>query len=95
MGCLGMPADSARAITVGAADEKGRSRESSAWGPPYNLALMAKPDVLAYDEGGGTAEAAGFAAGLVASSIEARASLARLMDRTGRKGELLRVPVKK
>src|SRR5262249_38044511 len=48
---LGMPADARAVIAVAAADENDRLRPSSAGGPPLGLALAAKPDVLAYDEG--------------------------------------------
>src|SRR5262249_19679035 len=96
MGSLGVPADSGRAVTVGAADAKNRARPTSAEGPPYNLSLLSKPDVLAYDEGGGTSEAAGFAAGLAATSVGVRWSFANLMDRMSRKpGEVLRVSPRK
>lgn len=91
-GSLGMPADSGRAVTVGAADADGRARPASASGPPYGLSLLAKPDVLSYEVGGGTAEAAGFAAGLAASSVAARESFATQAERSARRpGEVLRV----
>jgi hypothetical protein len=67
-GSLGMPADARRAVTVGAADGTGMSQPYSAGGPPQGMTLLRKPEVLAYDEGEGTAQAAGFAAGLAASS---------------------------
>jgi hypothetical protein len=65
-GSVGMPSDARAAITVGAADARNRPQPYSAGGPPFDLALLPKPDVLAYDDGGGTAEATCFAAGLAA-----------------------------
>ncbi len=50
-GTLGTPADSRAVITVGAADRHGLPQPYSAGGPPYDVTLLAKPDVLAYDQG--------------------------------------------
>src|SRR5262249_16833111 len=61
-GALGMPADARRVLAVGAAGEDDRARPSSAMGSPAGLVLSQKPDVFAYDEDGGTGEAASFAA---------------------------------
>jgi hypothetical protein len=65
-GSVGMPADARMAVTVGGADERNRRQPYSAGGAPFNVDLLMKPDVLAYDLGEGTAEAAAFAAGLAA-----------------------------
>jgi hypothetical protein len=65
-GSVGMPADARTAITVGAADDRNRRQPYSAGGAPFNMELLSKPDVLAYDHDEGTAEAAAFAAGLTA-----------------------------
>ncbi len=65
-GSIGMPADARRVITVGAADRDGSAQPFSAPGPPYNLALLQKPDVLSYDDDQGTGQATAFAAGLSA-----------------------------
>ncbi|HEY7311262.1 MAG TPA: hypothetical protein VH643_18010 [Gemmataceae bacterium] len=73
-GSVGMPADAHTAITVGAADARNRRQPYSAGGAPFNLELLSKPDVLAYDLEEGTAESAAFAAGL--------AALAPLIGRT-------------
>jgi hypothetical protein len=92
-GSVGMPADARRVITVGAADAAGREEPDSAGGPPAGLALLDKPNVLAFDEGAGTAEAACFAAGLVATSRSAGVGLySFLRDLEVRPGGLLRVP---
>ena len=74
-GTLGMPADSRAVVTVGAADRHGLPQPYSAGGPPYDVALLAKPDVLAYDQVERTARtrrratgvATGFAAGVAAA----------------------------
>ena len=74
-GTLGMPADSRSLITVGAADSHGLPQPYSAGGPPLDVALLAKPDVLAYDQvedgkdaAQGTGVATGFAAGVAAAA---------------------------
>jgi hypothetical protein len=92
-GSPGMPADAHRAVTVGAADAQGRPRPYSAAGPPHNLELLRKPDVLAFDEAGGTGQAACFAAGLAAATRGAGAPLwAWLEALQVRPGDVLRVP---
>ena len=74
-GTLGMPADSRSVVTVGAADHRGLPEPYSAGGPPHDVALLAKPDVLAYDQvedgkngAQGTGVATGFAAGVAAAA---------------------------
>jgi hypothetical protein len=92
-GSVGVPGDARSAITVGAADAAGQRQPYSAGGPPFDLGLLAKPDVMTYDDGQGTGEAAAFAAGLAAAARSAApswaASLPALSDRPG---GLLRVP---
>jgi hypothetical protein len=73
-GAMGVPADSRNVITVGAADRQGRPEPYSASGSPLDAALLAKPDVLAYDQveapskdaAQGVGVATGFAAGMAA-----------------------------
>ena len=73
-GAMGMPADSRNVITVGAADREGRPEPYSASGSPLDAVLLAKPDVLAYDQveaagkdaAQGVGVATGFAAGMAA-----------------------------
>lgn len=65
-GSVGMPADARTPVTVGAADLGGRRQPYSAGGAPLGMELLSKPDVLAYDDGEGTAQSAAFAAGLTA-----------------------------
>jgi hypothetical protein len=92
-GTLGMPADARRAVTVGAADERGVPQEYSAQGPPHGCALLHKPDVVAYDQGEGTCRAVFFAAGLMAVSRGADVPLAHWRDHFPvRPGGLLRIP---
>ena len=50
VGALGMPADSRNVVTVGAADRQGQAEPYSAGGSPFDVALLVKPDVLAYDQ---------------------------------------------
>ncbi len=90
---LGMPADAHRVIAVGAVDDADHVRASSASGSPFNLTLLAKPDVYAYDAGGGTSEAASFAAGLAASSWGSRGTLFGVLEALHvRPGAVLRIP---
>jgi hypothetical protein len=72
-GSIGMPGDSHRVITVGAADLEDRPRPYSAGGPAHNLELLVKPDLLAYDQGEGTGAAMSLAAGLAAATRSANA----------------------
>jgi hypothetical protein len=93
VGSLGMPADAGRVVTVGAADRTGLEERDSAGGPPYNLTLLTKPDVLAYDEGDGTGAATAFAAGLVATANTAGVPFVTFRETLRvRQGTLLRVP---
>ncbi|HWG41348.1 MAG TPA: S8 family serine peptidase [Gemmataceae bacterium] len=92
-GSVGMPGDARTAITVGAADERNRRQPYSAGGAPFNMELLAKPDVLAYDRSEGTAEAAAFAAGLAVLAPSANRSLtARLQGLCVPPGGVLRLP---
>ena len=76
VGTIGMPADSRGVLTVGAADSHGLPQLYSAGGPPYDVALLFKPDLLAYDQVEtdfkdavqGAGVATGFAAGVAAVS---------------------------
>jgi hypothetical protein len=98
-GSLGMPADAHRVITVGAADRTSKPEPYSAAGPPMNLELLPKPNVLAFDvpaeEGGpyGTSLATSFSAGLAASALSAGAPACKLLEALQvPPGGLLRVP---
>jgi hypothetical protein len=92
-GALGVPADAVRVLAVGAANEAGAARASSASGPPAGLSLLKKPDVFAYDEAGGTGEAASFAAGFAASAWPVGGTVFGVLDRMRvRPGAVLRVP---
>jgi hypothetical protein len=93
VGSQGMPGDARTAVTVGSADEAGRPQPYSAGGPPFTLELLPKPDVLAFDKGAGTAEAAAFAAGMAAAAGLAGPSRESfLLEWLSRPGSLLRVP---
>ena len=80
-GSIGVPADGQEVITVGATDFSGKAEPYSASGPPANLGLLVKPDVLAFDRLGvatesterayGTSLSTPFAAGMAASMISA------------------------
>jgi hypothetical protein len=92
-GSVGMPADARTAITVGAADDRAHRQPYSATGAPFNLDLLPKPDVLAYDLNEGTAEAAAFAAGLAAlAPNRTRSPQACLQELHVLPGGLLRLP---
>jgi hypothetical protein len=88
LGGVGMPGDAHRVITVGAADRNQRPQPYSAEGPPHNLALLVKPEILAMDdlpreeEGGayGTNLATSFAAGLTASALSAGYGHGRFLE---------------
>jgi hypothetical protein len=92
-GSVGMPADARTTITVGAADDRNRRQSYSAVGAPFNMDLLSKPDVLAYDRDEGTAEAAAFAAGLtVLSPTFTRSPAACLQEMHIPPGGVLRLP---
>jgi hypothetical protein len=100
-GGLGMPADAERVLTIGAANRLNQPEPYSASGPPHNLLLLPKPELLAYDELGGdggpsaygTSLSASFAAGLAASSFSAGAPHLKFLEAVQRgPGSLLRVP---
>ncbi len=92
-GSVGMPADARTAITVGAADDRAGRQPYSAAGAPFNLDLLPKPDVLAFDLNEGTAEAAAFAAGLAAlAPNRSRLPQACLQEMRVLPGGLLRLP---
>jgi hypothetical protein len=92
-GSLGMPADARTAITVGAAGLQDKRQPYSAGGTPFGLDLLAKPDVLSYDRGEGTAESAAFAAGLAALvPLVGRTPAACLQNLHVPPGGVLRLP---
>lgn len=100
-GGLGVPCDAHQVITVGAADLANQPEPASERGAPYNQELLAKPDVLAYDQLGlelsggaqGASLAANFAAGVAASAISAGAPRGQLLNLLRvRPGGVLRVP---
>jgi hypothetical protein len=90
-GSLGMPGDARTAITVGAADNRGQRQLYSAGGAPFGADLQAKPDLLAYDAGGGTAEAAAFAAGVAAAARSGGKMRATTLPALGEPGGLLQL----
>jgi hypothetical protein len=95
-GALGTPADAHAVITVGSANPSGRAAAYSGPGPAFNLELLGKPDVLAYDQvedARGTSLAASFAAGMAASALSAgtpRTVLIQVIH--SRPGSVLRLP---
>jgi hypothetical protein len=80
-GAITMPGDSRSLFTVGALGLQNRMQPFSAYGPPFNLALLVKPTLLSYDSlevsllepkgVPGTSIAASYAAGLAATSLGA------------------------
>lgn len=102
-GGVGMPADAHSALTIGAADASDHPRPYSAAGSPLGLALLHKPDLLAYDslelgpEGTATVQgsnvAASFAAGLTATAFSAGMPRSHFLHLIPEKSNpLLRVP---
>src|SRR5262249_51850561 len=102
-GSIGVPADAHHVIAVGAADLSGKARPYSAKGPPANLELLLKPDVLAFDALGvapegsprayGPSLAAPFAAGLAATLHSAGASRPQILHiLQAQWGQVFRVP---
>jgi hypothetical protein len=91
-GSLGVPSDARAAITIGAADDRGRRQAYSAGGAPFAAELLVKPDLLAYDAGGGTAEAAAFAAGVAAAARSGAPSRTATIPALGEPGGLLQLP---
>jgi hypothetical protein len=95
-----MPADSRNVVTVGAADSKGRPEPYSAGGSPHDVALLAKPDVLAYDQveaankdaARGAGVATGFAAGVAALGLVMPEATRWRQSMGVEAGGLLRVP---
>jgi hypothetical protein len=89
-GEIGMPADSHRVISVGAA----RRDVFSSRGPAFGEALHVKPDVMAFETGAdGAAISTSFAAGLAASTLSARMPTAQFLRWAHeQKGNLLGVP---
>src|SRR5262249_11191878 len=79
LGTMGVPSDARGLITVGAADKSGRPEAFSSPGPPPQLELLVKPDILTSDQlrvetGGGPVAfgsglAAAFAAGQAATLL--------------------------
>ncbi|HZU39117.1 MAG TPA: hypothetical protein VFA18_24540, partial [Gemmataceae bacterium] len=80
-GSIGVPGDARTLLTVGAAALTGEPQPYATDGPPYNLRLLSKPDLLAYDAiqvGSGQPTAptqssldTAFAAGMAATAISA------------------------
>lgn len=80
-GAITMPGDSRSLFTVGAVGLQNRMQPFSAYGPPFNLALLVKPTLLSYDSlevsllepkgVPGTSIAAAYAGGLAATSLGA------------------------
>lgn len=101
-GEVGMPADAHSAITIGAADASDQPRSYSAKGSPLGLALLNKPNLLAYDslelapEGTaiqGTNVATSFAAGLAAAAMNAGMSRSHFLHLIPEKtATILRAP---
>ncbi|MFO0880531.1 MAG: hypothetical protein U0840_24560 [Gemmataceae bacterium] len=90
---LGMPADARPLVAVAALGPQDQLRSASAGGPPAGLTLAHKPEVLAYDNGGGTGEAASFAAGFAAAAWPVTGTLYGVLERMRiEPGAVLRVP---
>lgn len=68
-GEIGVPADAARAFTVGAVDVKGKERSYSTLGAPFGVELSRRPELSTFDrlglDGAKNVGGSGMAAGLV------------------------------
>lgn len=93
VGNPGMPADSRRILSVGAAQTDGRPQPYTASGPPMNMDLAIKPNMLAYDSVPGTDIATSFAAGLAATALSVGARECDLLQQMGvQPGGVLTIP---
>ncbi|HMC66477.1 MAG TPA: hypothetical protein VKI65_16195, partial [Gemmataceae bacterium] len=92
-GGIAVPAEAHRVIAVGAADFSGKPQPANASGPAAGMELLVKPDLLAYDSGGGTSIAASFAAGVAASALSGGLPSDHFFQQLRlRRGDLLRIP---
>jgi hypothetical protein len=99
-GAIGMPGDAHALVTIGALDRNNRPEAWSAVGAPFNLEMLAKPNLASWDglEVGagevkgviGTPIAAAYAAGLTATALSAGVQPNALLFQ--QPGTLLRVP---
>ncbi|MFN4258343.1 MAG: hypothetical protein ACK4RK_03545 [Gemmataceae bacterium] len=97
---IGMPADAHQVITIGAARLDNKPEPATASGPPYNMELLIKPNLLAYDavppaaaDAPNTGRAASFAAGLTATALSAGMPKAYFVKHvTDNPGTVLLVP---
>lgn len=92
---FGMPADARQVLTVGAADANGDARTDGDQGSPYGASLVRRPDLLAYGLHG-SGDAACFAAGMAATSANAKGSFASFVEAVrSRPGGLVVIPPSK
>ena len=98
-GSIGMPADAHQVIAVGAVNRQRERQPYSSRGPAQDMALLVKPDLLAYDEIDGvvygSGQAAAFAGGVAAVTLNANAPVRDWVKALGlQPGEVIRVPAK-
>ncbi len=96
-GTIGMPSDAHQVIAVGAVNDKRELRPYTSRGPAQGMELLVKPDLLAYDEGPdalhGSGQAAAFAAGMAAVTMNGNAPVRNWMKNLGLPpGGVIRVP---
>jgi hypothetical protein len=105
LGGIGVPADSRGCITVGAAGLDDGPEPYASAGPPANLELFRKPDILAYDSlrlgsdgtGGafGSSISTSFAAGLAAAALSSGMTREEFMEQVAKKaGKVLSTPTR-
>lgn len=90
VGSIGIPGDARTVLTVSAAAPGGQPAPYATDGPPYDLRLLAKPDLLAYDSvriapvpgalGYDPSVATSFAAGMAATAMSAGMQPAAIVD---------------
>ncbi len=98
-GTIGMPADAHQVIAVGAVNDKRELQPYASRGPAQGMELLVKPDLLAYDNGldavSGSGQAAAFAAGMAAVTLNGNAPVRNWMKNLGlQPGGVIRVPEK-
>ncbi len=94
-----MPAEAHQVVAVGPINDKREQQPYGSRRPAHGMELLVKPDLLAYDEADGvvygSGEAAAFAAGVAAVTMNGNVPVRNWMKGLGlQPGDVLRVPEK-